>query len=693
MNNENLKNSIEDVIKNNGLNLITGDVMQDALISIINQFGSGSVFAGFAVPTTNPVNTDVNMFYMAKTPGTYVNFGGYVLEYGKIAVLNNKTGVWVAENFIDVKSIENIEKTATSGLVDTYTITYTDGSTFDFEVTNGSNAQIPVWSATDFAVSAQAIKENIIYIAPNGASATDIPGESDKWETVGLKLDVDGGAASYQSVQKIEKELKTFGIDKFIVPVGSNGYYSTDFIDVKQGDIIKTFTRSEYQRLEFYNLNNVKTEYGMDGTPVSELKEFDFTAPSDGWVKIVSFLGTYSDISYTLPGIPYLYKLIDTVLKPYKTSSAVIFIPNYGQRSYPTDYGNDSNFTYVNHALLNGKLVTEIILDVAQAGELTVLKGKNIGQSNYTSVVATKINLETSKTTYPVNIQLQNDESLLFGVPGDTGLFWFSNEKANDKAGGLLQRNNTSLQWLSGPTLDLRVGLVIREPYSSYGSKTIDDLYIKSNSLNKKKISIISDSIGTYSGIIPPNFASFYPNFDVNSVEKTWWKKLAFLVNGEILTNNSYSGSKVSSGGDGSLQTRLNIIDSNTEITFLMMGVNDHYSNVPLGDIPTGSSYNLNEFSGAYKNAIDRNLEYYPNSRFICLTPMRYYSTIINGIGLTIDDYADRIIEICKVCGVEYIDMRQVGFSLINQSNFLGDLLHPKEAGMQRMAEFIKSKI
>lgn len=36
-------------------------------------------------------------------------------------------------------SIFKIEKTATSGLVDTYTITLTDGSTSTFEVTNGSN--------------------------------------------------------------------------------------------------------------------------------------------------------------------------------------------------------------------------------------------------------------------------------------------------------------------------------------------------------------------------------------------------------------------------------------------------------------------------------------------------------------------------------------------------------------------------
>ena len=37
----------------------------------------------------------------------------------------------------DGVSIQNIEKTSTSGSVDTYTITYSDGSTSTFKVTNG----------------------------------------------------------------------------------------------------------------------------------------------------------------------------------------------------------------------------------------------------------------------------------------------------------------------------------------------------------------------------------------------------------------------------------------------------------------------------------------------------------------------------------------------------------------------------
>ena len=43
-------------------------------------------------------------------------------------------------NVTNGKGIKNIEKTSTSGLVDTYTITYNDETTSTFTVTNGKGA-------------------------------------------------------------------------------------------------------------------------------------------------------------------------------------------------------------------------------------------------------------------------------------------------------------------------------------------------------------------------------------------------------------------------------------------------------------------------------------------------------------------------------------------------------------------------
>ena len=42
----------------------------------------------------------------------------------------------------DGRGITSITKTSTSGLVDTYTITYTDNTTSTFEVTNGQDGEV-----------------------------------------------------------------------------------------------------------------------------------------------------------------------------------------------------------------------------------------------------------------------------------------------------------------------------------------------------------------------------------------------------------------------------------------------------------------------------------------------------------------------------------------------------------------------
>lgn len=47
------------------------------------------------------------------------------------------------------KGISSITKTGTSGLVDTYTITYSDSTTSTFTVTNGSDASVDIVTSTD----------------------------------------------------------------------------------------------------------------------------------------------------------------------------------------------------------------------------------------------------------------------------------------------------------------------------------------------------------------------------------------------------------------------------------------------------------------------------------------------------------------------------------------------------------------
>lgn len=88
-----LKSAIQQVIKTNGNNEITGALLQQSLLSMINSLGVGYQFVGIATPSTNPGTPDQNMFYLASTAGTYTNFGGLVLADGEIAILKYN-GAW-----------------------------------------------------------------------------------------------------------------------------------------------------------------------------------------------------------------------------------------------------------------------------------------------------------------------------------------------------------------------------------------------------------------------------------------------------------------------------------------------------------------------------------------------------------------------------------------------------------------------
>ena len=108
---EQLKQAVSDVIKTNGNQEITGEIMQNALLSIISTVGGNATFAGIATPDTNPGTPDQNVFYIAAKDGIYVNFNNTKL-YNNIVVFSNKNGNWETLycDIPNISSINNISK-------------------------------------------------------------------------------------------------------------------------------------------------------------------------------------------------------------------------------------------------------------------------------------------------------------------------------------------------------------------------------------------------------------------------------------------------------------------------------------------------------------------------------------------------------------------------------------------------------
>ena len=140
-----LKAAIQDVVKTNGNNEITGALLQQSLLAMINSLGNGFQYAGIALPTTNPGTPDQNVFYIAPSSGAYSNFNSIVVADGEIAILKYN-GSWVKDS-VKVVSIERVDKIASvvgsngdavtlypsafSGLVCTGTTVVAASSTYD----------------------------------------------------------------------------------------------------------------------------------------------------------------------------------------------------------------------------------------------------------------------------------------------------------------------------------------------------------------------------------------------------------------------------------------------------------------------------------------------------------------------------------------------------------------------------------
>ena len=111
-------------------------------------------------------------------------------------------------------------------------------------------------------------------------------------------------------------------------------------------------------------------------------------------------------------------------------------------------------------------------------------------------------------------------------------------------------------------------------------------------SAQTKKVSVLGDSYSTFIGIIPSNYATFYPNDrnDVKEVEQTWWSLYTKAKGYSLEKNDSWGGTTICGTGygrmDSSRSNFISRVDSlgNPDIIFVFGGTNDAWANSPVGE-------------------------------------------------------------------------------------------------------------
>lgn len=223
---------------------------------------------------------------------------------------------------------------------------------------------------------------------------------------------------------------------------------------------------------------------------------------------------------------------------------------------------------------------------------------------------------------------------------------------------------------------------------------------------NEKTLSILGDSISTFAGYIPSGNANYYTgsNCGVFSVDDTWWKKLIDALGIELLVNNSWSGSRVTTTNGNAAagcMTRCQALGEAPDVIIVYMGINDFNNEVALGSYDGTGDFpeTTTTFREAYAIMLNKIMTAYPTSEVWCATlpPCERNGTIgapeKNGNGVLLDDFNKAIRKLAQIFGTKILEHAQSGLTYQNMSIYMGDwntstsnALHPNRFGHSLIA-------
>ena len=216
-----------------------------------------------------------------------------------------------------------------------------------------------------------------------------------------------------------------------------------------------------------------------------------------------------------------------------------------------------------------------------------------------------------------------------------------------------------------------------------------------------KYFSILGDSISTLAGYSQPKFAVYYDAnqrfvSNVSTRLDTWWGQVIQRCGGELLVNNSWSGSTVcwhpeyevpSYGCSDERTSALGGGDLSPDVIFVFLGTNDWGFGFP---ISSQTEENDGVFSIAYGKMLQKLRKNYPNAEIWCLTLPIGDSAEENlrrpssRIGRQVSDYCEAI----RVCAMEN-GCRVIDVSHKLEAHNTVDGCHPKANGMKTLADAV----
>ena len=216
------------------------------------------------------------------------------------------------------------------------------------------------------------------------------------------------------------------------------------------------------------------------------------------------------------------------------------------------------------------------------------------------------------------------------------------------------------------------------------------------------RISVLGDSISTFSGWNPPGYKIFYDHKQqlrngLRSAEDTWWSQVITYLGGELCVNNSFSGSRVSGGKFPAAHTfeRINALSNECQPDFILiyLGLNDFGYHVPVRKKAFWlRKHNPLFFYDAYDLMLRNIKRRYPQARILCASvlesrvrnaPQWRFEQGFSG-GDPLRKYNAVIRKACRKKNVMFVDLQHSG--MIQTYETL-DGAHPTARGHAEIAQ------
>lgn len=225
------------------------------------------------------------------------------------------------------------------------------------------------------------------------------------------------------------------------------------------------------------------------------------------------------------------------------------------------------------------------------------------------------------------------------------------------------------------------------------------------NKYFNKQFSILGDSISTLAGYNPKGYKVFFDESNgekasVHDMNDTWWGKVIDFFGGELLVNNSWSGSRVTgksatlfpSGCSNERTSYLHMNGVKPNVIIIYFGFNDWANGVALDDTHVfEESLDYSYFARAYNKMLENVTSNYPNAEIWCCTlnttymstNQRFKFPYMHG-GIHIEEYNREIKQSANNYNCKIADLYKY-----NTPYDTIDGLHPNADGMNTLATLV----